>query len=119
MPGEEAEDQVALFFGYLGLFNTVLLAPVVVLLLSMGVFSLSTIPREVYLVIILEGLLDYVLSDYLWARAVMILGPTVATLGLSVQIPMAAAADLAFGNAKWIHYPSVRVFDSQLLSEKR
>ena len=32
----------------------------------------------------------------------MLLGPTVATLGLSVQIPMAAGADLALGRAKWI-----------------
>lgn len=45
------------------------------------------------------GLLDYVLSDYLWARAVMLLGPTVATLSLSVQIPLAAVADVVMGEA--------------------
>lgn len=55
MPGEEAEAHIGLFFGYLGLFNTVFLAPVVVVCLSTGVFSLSTIPREAYLVIVLEG----------------------------------------------------------------
>ena len=54
------------------------------------------------------GLLDYVLSDYLWARAVMLIGPTVATLGLSVQIPMAAAADLFLGKARWIASGKVR-----------
>jgi len=32
-----------------------------------------------------SGLLDYVLSDYFWARAVLLIGPTAATLGLSVQ----------------------------------
>ncbi|GAX73106.1 hypothetical protein CEUSTIGMA_g559.t1 [Chlamydomonas eustigma] len=103
LPGEEAEANVGLFFGYLGLFNTVLMAPVVVILLSTGVFSLSSVPKQAYLIILLEGLLDYVLSDYLWARAVIILGPTVASLGLSAQIPMAAAADLALGRAQWIH----------------
>jgi hypothetical protein len=30
--------------------------------------------------------MDYVLADFLWARAVLLLGPTVATLGLSVQV---------------------------------
>jgi|LauGreSBDMM110SN_4_FD.fasta_scaffold09943_3 hypothetical protein len=55
MPGEEAEAHIGLFFGYLGLFNTVFLAPLVVLGLSTDVFSLSTIPRETYLVVVLEG----------------------------------------------------------------
>uniref|UniRef100_A0A7R9YZ06 Uncharacterized protein n=1 Tax=Chlamydomonas euryale TaxID=1486919 RepID=A0A7R9YZ06_9CHLO len=31
----------------------------------------------------------------------MLLGPTVATAGLSVQIPMAAVADVLLGNATW------------------
>lgn len=48
------------------------------------------------------GLLDYVLADYLWARSVMLLGPTVATLGLSVQIPMAAVAELMVGHPAWV-----------------
>ena len=52
-------------------------------------------------------MLDYVLSDYLWAKAVMLLGPTIATLGLSVQIPMAAGADVTLGRAKWIHQGKV------------
>ena len=100
--GEESERLVPYFFGYVGLFSTIFLAPVVVLLLSTGQMSLSNVSRSTWLVILLEGLLDYVLSDYLWARAVMILGPTVATLGMSIQIPMAAAVDFVLGRAKWM-----------------
>ncbi|KAF5831487.1 hypothetical protein DUNSADRAFT_13045 [Dunaliella salina] len=100
MPGEEAEGNVALFFGYLGLLTTVVLAPVVLLMVASGAVSLAAIPKEVYLIILLEGLLDYVLSDYLWARAVLLIGPTVATLGLSIQIPIAAGAELLSGADK-------------------
>ncbi len=57
----------------------VYLAPVVLLLVSLGTFSFSSVPKEVYFVIVLEGLLDYVLSDYLWARAVILLTPTIAS----------------------------------------
>ena len=32
----------------------------------------------------------------------MILGPTVATLGMSIQIPMAAGVDFILGRAKWL-----------------
>jgi drug/metabolite transporter (DMT)-like permease len=46
--------------------------------------------------------LNYAFSDYLWAHAVLLLGPTIATLGLSVQIPIAAAAEAAFGHAAWL-----------------
>jgi len=100
MPGEEAEGNVALFFGYLGLLTTVVLAPVVLVMVASGAVSLAAIPKEVYLIILLEGLLDYVLSDYLWARAVLLIGPTVATLGLSIQIPIAAVAELLSGANK-------------------
>ena len=44
--------------------------------------------------IVLKGLLDNVLSDYLWARAVLLTSPAVATVGLSLTIPMAIASEL-------------------------
>jgi len=43
--------------------------------------------------VIAKGLFDNVLSDWLWARAVMLTSPTAATLGLSLTIPVAFAAD--------------------------
>jgi hypothetical protein len=51
--------------------------------------------------------MDYVLADYTWARAVLLLGPTVATLGMTVQIPLATAADVALswaglGHPHWM-----------------
>lgn len=48
------------------------------------------------------GLLNYCLSDYLWAHAVLLLGPTIATLGLSVQIPVAAVVEVIIGVPKWL-----------------
>ncbi|XP_057834898.1 thiamine-repressible mitochondrial transport protein THI74 isoform X2 [Cryptomeria japonica] len=46
----------------------------------------------------LLGLLDNVLSDYLWAKAVLLTTPTVATAGLSIQVPLAAIIDSLRGN---------------------
>eukprot|EP00199_Chlamydomonas_sp_CCMP681_P000958 CAMPEP_0119103646 /NCGR_PEP_ID=MMETSP1180-20130426/2047_1 /TAXON_ID=3052 ORGANISM="Chlamydomonas cf sp, Strain CCMP681" /NCGR_SAMPLE_ID=MMETSP1180 /ASSEMBLY_ACC=CAM_ASM_000741 /LENGTH=527 /DNA_ID=CAMNT_0007088205 /DNA_START=60 /DNA_END=1643 /DNA_ORIENTATION=+ len=104
LPGDEAGTHVATFLGFVGLFTSVALAPVIIVLLATNVIDVTSIPREAYLIILLEGLLDYVLSDYLWARAVMLLGPTVATLSLSVQIPLAATADVLLGEAPgWTH----------------
>jgi solute carrier family 35 protein F5 len=43
--------------------------------------------------------LDNVLSDYLWAKAVLLTTTTVATAGLSIQVPLAAIVDSFIGNA--------------------
>lgn len=45
-----------------------------------------------------SGLLDNVLSDYLWAKAVLLTTPTATTAGLSVQIPLAAIVDTLRGH---------------------
>lgn len=44
------------------------------------------------------GLLDNVLSDYLWAKAVLLTTTTVATAGLTIQVPLAAVVDSLTGN---------------------
>ena len=83
------------------------------------------------------GLFDNVLSDYLWARAVLLTGkpwgllisncsndgaagfplcccscltaslcfagPTIATVGLSIQIPLAVLAEGSFQQPGWLH----------------
>ena len=48
------------------------------------------------------GLFDNVLSEYLWARAVMLIGPTVATVGLSMQWPISIAVDMIFKHPRWL-----------------
>lgn len=45
------------------------------------------------------GLLDNVLSDYLWAKAILLTTTTVATAGLTIQVPLAAVVDTVTGNA--------------------
>lgn len=44
-----------------------------------------------------SGLFDNVLSDYLWARAVLLTTPTAATAGLQIQIPVAMVSDASLG----------------------
>ena len=50
-----------------------------------------TWPILTYLII--KGLTDNVLSDYLWARAVLLTSATVATVGLGLTIPLAFLSD--------------------------
>jgi solute carrier family 35 protein F5 len=53
---------------------------------------------SIFLFLVLKGLLDNVLSDYLWARAVILTSATVASVSVGLTIPMAFAADILMGN---------------------
>ena len=49
-------------------------------------------------VLAFSGLLDNVLSDYLCAKAVLLTTTTVASAGLTIQVPLAAIVDSLSGN---------------------
>lgn len=53
--------------------------------------------------------MDYVLADYTWARAALLLGPTAATLGMNVQIPIATLGDFVLGHPHWLDSTSAIV----------
>ena len=44
--------------------------------------------------LIIKGLLDNVLSDFLWAKSILLTSATVATVGLGLTIPLALLSDL-------------------------
>ncbi|KAA0053337.1 solute carrier family 35 member F5 isoform X1 [Cucumis melo var. makuwa] len=90
---------MAQFLGFLGLFNLVIFFPVALIIKFTNVepFRLRTW-KEVGM-IVAKGLLDNVLSDYLWAKAVLLTTTTVATAGLTIQVPLAAIVDSVTGNA--------------------
>jgi len=46
-----------------------------------------------------NGLIGTVVSDYLWARSVLLLSPLISTLGLSLTIPCSMLAQVSFSNA--------------------
>jgi solute carrier family 35 protein F5 len=86
-----------LFFGLVGLVNLVAGAPVVAAAAAVAAARGHSAfpPRRLLAIALAKGLADNLLSDYLWARAVALVGPTVATVGLNVQVPLAAGLDAA------------------------
>jgi solute carrier family 35 protein F5 len=100
---EDDPDVPALFFGYVGVLVAVLGAPVVLLLHVLGSYDLRALNPAALGLALLNGLMDYVVADYTWARAVLLLSPTVATLGTSIQVPIATAADVFLGAPHWLY----------------
>ena len=71
-----APDDLALFFGLLGAFNAVIFAPLVLVLHFTGAEDLGALSWEIGGLHVGKGLVDYVLSDYLWAQAVLLTSPS-------------------------------------------
>jgi solute carrier family 35, member F5 len=93
-PHDESLMSMKRFLGYIGLYNMLALSPFVIW--QVGSNS-STLSVFVIVCLIGKGLFDNVLSDYLWARAVVLTSATVATVGLGLTIPLAFLSDIAMG----------------------
>ncbi|OVA01599.1 Solute carrier family 35 member SLC35F1/F2/F6 [Macleaya cordata] len=90
---------IAQMYGFLGLFNMLIFLPVAVLLHFTKLERFHILGWKPLGLIVAKGLLDNVLGDYLWAKAVLLTTPTVATAGLAIQVPMAAVVDAIRGHA--------------------
>ncbi|KAI4970411.1 hypothetical protein ZWY2020_001325 [Hordeum vulgare] len=102
LPDEkEGQGQVSMaqFLGFLGLFNMLFFLPVALVLNFAKLEPFHTLTWEQVGLIVGKGLLDNVLSDYLWAKAILLTTTTVATAGLTIQVPIAALVDTLTGHA--------------------
>ena len=87
LPDDEKKAPMMLFFGFLGTFNIVIFGTIGVFLWSTGVEDLSGLTWKTFGMVVLKALFDNVLSDYLWAKAVLLTSPTMATIALTLTIP--------------------------------
>lgn len=88
---------VSLFFGFLGLFSFCGLSLFVVVFDATGIESLRNLTPKIVGLLFVQGLLNNVLADYLWAIAILYTSTTTATVGLSLTVPMAILSDW------WVH----------------
>ena len=87
--------------GYMGLVNVCVLTPLTVVLILAGVLptvaslhlTWSTVGFLVFI-----GIVNNVISDYLWARAVIYTSATAATIGLTLTVPFGILTDFLDGS---------------------
>lgn len=112
-PKDENRMSMQLFLGYIGLMNALFMSPFLFWTLGStgGTITVDDDVNQAYgngdsynasqkltgfilFCLIVKGLLDNVLSDYLWARAIILTSATVATVGLGLTIPLALLSDI-------------------------
>lgn len=97
--GKSGHASMAQFLGYLGLFNMLIFLPVPLVLNFANLEPFNTLTWKQLGLIVGKGMFDNVLSDLLWAKAILLTSTTVATAGLTIQVPLAAIVDSLTGNA--------------------
>jgi len=94
-PRDESLMSMQLFLGYVGLWNMIALSPIAIY--QLGIAQSVTLSGWVLGCLVVNGLFNNVISDYLWARSVVLTSATVASVGLGLTIPLAFVSDVFLG----------------------
>jgi solute carrier family 35 protein F5 len=103
-PRDESLMSMQLFLGFVGFWNMLVLSPIALYQVATHTTTLTAV---VFGFVIVKGLFDNVLSDYLWARAVVLTSATVATVGLGLTIPLAFVSDVVLGRPNVLDVSSI------------
>ncbi|CCD26347.1 uncharacterized protein NDAI_0H01730 [Naumovozyma dairenensis CBS 421] len=90
---------IKLFFGFVGLITLTCLWPILIIL---NYFQIETLQlpnsNQLILLIILNCSINFI-SDFCWAKSIILTNPLIVTMGLSFTIPLAMFVDFMFINS--------------------
>ncbi|KAJ8936034.1 hypothetical protein NQ318_015440 [Aromia moschata] len=98
----EDKIDIPLFFGFVGLFNLVLLWPLFFFLHFSKIEIFEWPTKEQMMFLLLNGLLGTVISEALWLWGCFLTSSLMATVSMSLTIPMTMLADVLL---KKVPYP--------------
>ncbi|KAF0026023.1 hypothetical protein F2P81_020760 [Scophthalmus maximus] len=117
----DREDKldIPMFFGFVGLFNLLLLWPGFLLLHYTGFEAFELPSQLVWTYILINGLIGTVLSEFLWLWGCFLTSSLIGTLSLSLTIPLSILADIYMQKVRfsWLFFAgAVPVFLSFIIA---
>uniref|UniRef100_A0A803XNW6 Solute carrier family 35 member F5 n=1 Tax=Meleagris gallopavo TaxID=9103 RepID=A0A803XNW6_MELGA len=111
----EDKLDIPMFFGFVGLFNLLLLWPGFFLLHYTGFEAFEFPSKLIWMCIVINGLIGTVLSEFLWLWGCFLTSSLIGTLALSLTIPLSIIADMCMQKVQfsWLFFAgAVPVFFS-------
>lgn len=104
----DREDKldIPMFFGFVGLFNLLLLWPGFLFLHYTGFEPFELPSQLVWTYILINGLIGTVLSEFLWLWGCFLTSSLIGTLALSLTIPLSILADICMQKVRfsWLFF---------------
>lgn len=88
-----------LVFGYIGIINVTALFPLSLAFTFINFDDIDTVSFAIIAFIFINTSFDNLLADFLWGRSTLLTSPTIATLGMSLTIPLAIVSDILLGKS--------------------
>ncbi|XP_037042736.1 solute carrier family 35 member F5 isoform X2 [Bradysia coprophila] len=92
----EEKIDIPLFFGFVGLWNLLLMWPVFFVLNFTQIETFELPNKRQFVVLFLNGFVGTVLSEAIWLWACFLTSSLTATIAVTLQIPLAILADVIF-----------------------
>jgi len=89
---DESKMSISLFLGLLGLCNGVILWPLFFLLNRIHYEPLQMPDNRTFQLLTAIGFIN-IFSDFLWAKSILLTSPVIATIGLTLTVPLSFVAD--------------------------
>ncbi|XP_062861871.1 solute carrier family 35 member F5-like [Trichomycterus rosablanca] len=102
----EEKLDIPMFFGFVGLFNLLMLWPGFLLLHYYGLELFEMPSQLVITYILINGLIGTVLSEFLWLWGCFLTSSLIGTLALSLTIPLSILTDICLQKASfsWLFF---------------
>jgi len=94
---DDSSMSMFLFFGLVGLCNLLCLWPLFFFFHYSGIEPIEIPDRDTLGLLTLVGFVS-ILSDYFWARSILLTSPLIASVGLCLTIPLAFLSDSFFSH---------------------
>ena len=110
---DEATFEFSYFLGFVGLSNDILLLALFFIFDATGFETFEWPPQDTLVLLSVNAFFGTFISDYCWARSVLLLGPFVTTLGITITFPLSAIFDKIVDDKKftWLYFlGSVLIF---------
>lgn len=94
------------FFGFVGMFNLILLFPLFPILHFTGLEPFAMPPNAHIWMILLTNSISSLISDICWAYAMVFTSPLVVTVGLSLTIPLSLIGEMIIQGRfeSWVYW---------------